>query len=45
MQNKKENKEKLLLTISLFLFFYTNTVVNILKKSAFYLVNVTFSPL
>lgn len=26
-------------------FFYTNTVVNILKKSAFYLVNITFAPL
>lgn len=44
MRNQKE-KKKSLLTISLFCFFYTNTVVNILKKSAFYLVNITFAPL
>lgn len=42
---KTKMKKKLLLTISFFcFFFYTNTVVNILKKSAFYLVNVTFAP-
>lgn len=42
MQNQNEkNYFKHLI----FLFFYTNTVVNILKKSAFYLVNVTFAPL
>lgn len=44
MQNK--TRKKITLTISLFcFFFYTNTVVNILKKSAFYLVNITFAPL
>lgn len=44
MQNKTRKKNHFNNLTFLF-FFYTNTVVNILKKSAFYLVNITFAPL
>lgn len=45
MQNQNEKKITFNNLTFFCFFFYTNTVANILKKSAFYLVNVTFAPL